>query len=140
VLPSESPSCACGWQTETVSEIVGRIDDVLYALDGRALGRLDIVLKKIEGVLEAQLVQDAPNHLLVNLVPVASRLESVETVLEERLKDLFGAGMLIDFSWVSRIPRTAAGKFRYQVNLMGSESRAPGEPRATDAGAPEAAR
>ncbi len=120
VLSREWPRCACGWHTAAVEQIVGRIDDILYAPDGRALGRLDIVMKKIEHVLEAQLIQDARDHLTVKLVsetgvPVPDAIGPVR----QRLTDYFGADMRLDFEWVDHIPRTAAGKYRYQINKVG---------------------
>ncbi len=120
IILSETPrECACGWQTDTMERVIGRIDDVLYAPDGRALGRLDILMKKIDGVLEAQLVQDEPDHLTVKLVAVEGPVEGVPETLDTRIKELFGAEMRVDCEWVESIARTRAGKFRYQLNLVG---------------------
>lgn len=119
VVPKEPVECACGWQTPTLDLIIGRIDDILYTPDGRALGRLDIVLKKIDGVLESQIVQDEVDHLTINLVAEAGPRPDAEEVIRGRLVDYFGPAMRIDFRWVDHIPRTAAGKFRYQVNRIG---------------------
>ncbi len=115
VLPERRTECPCGWQTDAIETIVGRIDDILYTPDGRALGRLDIVLKKIDGVLESQLVQDEPDHLTINLVAEAGPVPEAEVTIRGRLVDYFGPAMRIDFRWVEKIERTAAGKFRYQV-------------------------
>jgi len=120
VLPARRPRCPCGWETDAIETIVGRIDDVLYTPDGRALGRLDIVLKKIDGVLESQIVQDEPDHLTINLVPEAGPEPDAERTIRERLASYFGPAMRIDFRWVEKIPRTAAGKFRYQVYAVQS--------------------
>jgi phenylacetate-CoA ligase len=119
VLPRESSPCPCGMRTDVVSQIVGRTDDVLYAADGRALGRLDILMKKLDSILEAQLVQDERDHLLVNLVAVDEPDPAIEEEIRARVVNLFGAAMQVDFRWIDRIPRTAAGKFRYQLNLVG---------------------
>ncbi len=119
VLPAEARACACGWETETVDLVVGRIDDVLYTPDGRALGRLDVVMKKIEGAMEAQLVQDAYDHLTVNLVSDGQDPGGTEATLRQRLADLFGPEMKVDVRWVPSIARTSSGKFRYQLNKVG---------------------
>ncbi len=119
VLPHEPQVCACGWQTPTMDQVVGRIDDTLYAPDGRALGRLDIVLKKIDGVLEAQLVQDARDHLTINLVAETSPQRVAEDLIRERIHSYFGAEMRMTFVWMDRIPRTKSGKFRFQLNKVG---------------------
>lgn len=115
VLPEREKACPCGWQTPVMDLIIGRIDDILYAPDGRALGRLDIILKKIDGVLEAQLVQDQRDHLTVNLVPEDEPRPDGEVTIRARLLEMFGPQMRIDFAWVDHIPRTAAGKYRYQI-------------------------
>lgn len=119
VLPREARTCACGWQTDTMNQVIGRIDDTLYTPDGRALGRLDIVLKKIEGVLEAQLVQDERDHLTINLVAEAQPVALAEEVIRQRIQDYFGPAMRTDFVWMDRIPRTSSGKFRFQINKIG---------------------
>jgi phenylacetate-CoA ligase len=119
VLPRETRDCACGWKTPMMKQVIGRIDDTLYTPDGRALGRLDIVLKKVPGVLEAQLVQDARDHLTVNLVPIAGRVEAAESLIRERIQGYFGPDMRLDFAWVEKIARTASGKFRFQINKAG---------------------
>lgn len=115
ILPERAVLCPCGWATPVMDLIIGRIDDILYTPDGRALGRLDIVLKKIEGVLEAQLVQDEGDHLTVNLVAEAGPRPEAEQTIRVRLGEMFGPRMRVDFAWVANIPRTAAGKFRYQI-------------------------
>ncbi|MFN7964651.1 MAG: hypothetical protein U0V87_03070 [Acidobacteriota bacterium] len=119
VLPHEPLVCACGWQTATMDQVIGRIDDTLYAPDGRALGRLDIVLKKVDGVLEAQLVQDARDHLSINLVAETAPQRAAEEIIRERIHSYFGAEMRMTFVWMDRIPRTKSGKFRFQLNKIG---------------------
>lgn len=123
VLSKDSPLCPCGWKSEVVDQIVGRSDDVLYTPDGRAIGNLVIVLAKVEGITEGQLVQDEFNHLTINLVPEREPRIDSELVIRERIGKLFGKEMKVDFRWLDHVPRTSRGKFRYQLNLVKSRCR-----------------
>jgi phenylacetate-coenzyme A ligase PaaK-like adenylate-forming protein len=105
ILSSNPPACACGWETAHVQGIVGRIDDVFYLPDGRALGRLDLVAKGLPGVRESQLVQDEIDHITVRLVALDRPTERTD--------------MRIGFEWRDEIPRSRAGKFRFQINQVG---------------------
>lgn len=118
LLPLEPRPCACGWATDTVDKVIGRTDDVLVTPDGREVGRIDIVFKKTPGVKEAQVVQDAEDHLTVKLVPSGSDFERGRKESLAELQSIFGPAMRIDAERVDEIPRTASGKFRAQLNLV----------------------
>jgi len=51
-----------------ISELVGRVDDILVTPSGRFLGRLDPVFKPLSGIRETQIVQTSLDQLLVKLV------------------------------------------------------------------------
>ncbi|MEZ4655465.1 MAG: hypothetical protein R3E12_18215 [Candidatus Eisenbacteria bacterium] len=119
ILAADAPECACGWQTAQVEGIVGRIDDVFFTPDGRALGRLDLVAKGLPGVRESQLVQDEVDHITVRLVALDGPSEISERTMEERLRGFIGSEMRLSFEWRDEIPRSRAGKFRFQVNEVG---------------------
>jgi phenylacetate-CoA ligase len=118
VLPAHERRCGCGWDTDTVEQIEGRTDDVLYSPDGRAFGRLDIILKAIPGVLESQIVQDAHDHLTINMVGLAGPSREAEEMISQRLRRCFGPVIRLDFNWMPAIPRGPNGKFRYQLNRL----------------------
>jgi phenylacetate-CoA ligase len=123
VLRSEG-TCECGRHFPVVAEVVGRTDDVLFSLDGRPLARLSPIFKGLQSVLEGQIVQDAADHLIVNIVP-SGATDNDETLLRRRLHELFGERMRIDIARQSSIPRTKAGKFRYQVNAIAARGADP---------------
>lgn len=125
ILSRDPSTCACGWETSQVEGIVGRIDDVFYLPDGRPLGRLDLVAKGLPGVRESQLVQDEIDHITVRLVGLEGRSKEAERIAEERLRGFVGLAMRIDFQWLDRIPRSNAGKFRFQINEIGRPESAP---------------
>ncbi len=129
VLATEPPACECGWTTEALLQVVGRIDDVLYTPEGDPIGRLDYVLRGAPGVREGQIVQDAPDHLTVRFVAEGEPNPEAERVVGKKLASIFGPRMRIDYAWVPEIPRERSGKFRYQLNLCEASSpgKAPGE-------------
>lgn len=129
IVFDETPrECPCGWQTDTVTRVIGRVDDVLYTPDGRAMGRLDVVFKKTKGVHEAQIIQDARDHLTVKLVPGGEGFEEGRADTERILQEMFGPDMRIECVRVDEIERTKAGKFRSQLNLVGPPDAASRQP------------
>ena len=115
-LSDRSGDCACGWQTDHLDSIQGRVDDVLYSPEGSPVGRLDPIARNLPGVRECQIVQDDRDHLTVNLVAQAEPNEESEKAVTTRLHAFFTQAMRVDCVWMEEIPRTAAGKFRYQLN------------------------
>lgn len=115
---ASSAQCSCGRNFPVVRDLLGRVDDTLYSFDGRPLGRLDPLFKGLTSVVEGQFVQDEPDHLVVFLVVPDGRAEADIAILGERVRDAFGKAMRIDYRLVEQIPRSNAGKFRFQLNTM----------------------
>jgi phenylacetate-CoA ligase len=109
--------CACGRAFPVLERIEGRTDDVLVTPDGRWIGRLDPIFKGVSSLYETRIVQDRTDHVRIELVPLESfTLHDQETLVHE-LRQRLGPAMQIDVVRVTRIPRTAAGKFPAVVNL-----------------------
>lgn len=107
---SEAP-CACGRTLPTLAAIEGRMDDLVLLPDGRKIGRLDVVFKAGLPIREAQVIQEAIDHLVVRLVPSAEFGEKDAARLRARFREYVGA-MRVDIEQMSAIPRNANGKFR----------------------------
>ncbi|HEX2189570.1 MAG TPA: hypothetical protein VHG51_11760 [Longimicrobiaceae bacterium] len=108
--------CACGRAFPMLDRIEGRRDDVLVTPEGRRVGRLDPIFKAVGSIFEAQIVQDAPDHVRVNVV--GGMTEPEEAALRNELGNRLGPSMRVSFVRVDAIPRTARGKFRSVVNLV----------------------
>jgi phenylacetate-CoA ligase len=119
--------CGCGRAFPVVSEILGRMDDVIITPDGRYVGRLDPAFKGVVGVSEAQIVQESLNHVRVLAVTDERFSRDTETRLIAALRDRLGESMCITFESVARIPREPNGKFRSVVSRIREKS--PGETR-----------
>lgn len=110
--------CSCGSSLPYVEEIAGRDDDLLYLPDGRVVGRMDVALKKMKGLLEAQIVQDKKGEVRVSYVPLASckNVELLEKNLNQHLRRRLGNKLTIKYQRVNGIKRRARGKFRSVIS------------------------
>jgi phenylacetate-CoA ligase len=101
-----------------IGELVGRMDDVVVTPEGRRVGRLDPIFKGLHALLETRIVQDAPDHLRVEVVPVDRLLEEDRRALLDGLSARLGPSMRIDVVTVPSIPRASSGKLRTVVNEL----------------------
>lgn len=124
-------SCSCGRAGETIERIEGRMDEVIVTPEGKMIGRLDPIFKSVASLYETRVVQDAVDHLRVELVASNDFSPEMEHELEAQLRARIGSAMRVDFVRVPAIERTAAGKLRTTVNLVHhrKQSGVPGESR-----------
>jgi phenylacetate-CoA ligase len=115
--------CRCGRPGLSIERIEGRIDDVVVTPEGNMVGRLDPIFKSVASLSETRIVQDAVDHLTVELVASDAFTPAMEHELESQLRARVGTTMRIDFVRVPAIERTARGKLRTTVNLVHRQSR-----------------
>lgn len=120
--PTWDHNCACGRTLPIMGPIEGRTDDVVVTPDGRRLGRLDPIFKADLPVVEAQIIQDRPDHLQVLVVPTGTFEERDRSRLERRVQEHVG-DVAVDVEVVDRIDRGASGKFRAVVSTIGEGRR-----------------
>lgn len=107
--------CPCGRAFPTVERIEGRLDDVLVTPEGRRIGRLDPIFKSVTSLQEARIVQDARDHVRLEVVPDAGFGPAEEATIVQELARRLGPSMRIDVSRVDSIPRAESGKLRMVV-------------------------
>lgn len=112
--------CACGRAFPTLLGIEGRRDDVLITPDGRRIGRLDPIFKAVASLHETRIVQDAADHVRVEMVLTGELARDEEASLRRELANRLGPAMRIDLVRVPELPRTARGKLRAVVNEVGA--------------------
>ena len=110
-------TCECGRTLPILKSIEGRTDDVVITPDGRRIGRLDPVFKADLHIREAQIIQDALDHVLVLYVPDAGFCSQSARDLVMRLRDRLG-DIAITLEPVNAIPRGANGKFRAVISRV----------------------
>ncbi len=113
-------TCDCGRHLPELARIDGRIDDVLYTVDGRAIGRLDPVFKGRLPIREAQIMQESLDCIRVRYVPAPDFKSWAVDSMSERLRDRLGPVQVIA-EQVRAIPRTTRGKFRSVICQIPAE-------------------
>ena len=114
-LPATDEACGCGRTLPLLAAVEGRIDDVLYTRDGRAVGRLDPVFKASLAVREAQIIQESLDEVRLRIVPAAEYTAGAGDSLAGRLRERLGSSIRVIVEPVAEIPRAANGKFRAVV-------------------------
>ncbi|MBI3769540.1 MAG: phenylacetate--CoA ligase family protein [Deltaproteobacteria bacterium] len=121
--------CACGRAFPSITEILGRDDDIVVTPRGDHVGRLDHAYKGLSGIAESQIRQESPSELRVLVVPSTGYNDAVEAQLIANLRSRLG-DMDILVERVSAIPRGRNGKFRAVISTI---PRSPQPSRSTSA-------
>lgn len=123
-LASPEASCACGRSLPQLAFVEGRTDDLLYAPDGRVVGRMDPVFKARLPIREAQIIQEAIDVIRVRYIPADGFTEADGESIAERIRARMGRVTVV-LEAVDDIPRTSNGKFRAVIcNLSPDDRRA----------------
>lgn len=109
--------CACGRGLARLADIATKAEDIIITPDGRFISPsvLTHPFKPFHQLLKSQLIQDAPDHVLVKLVPSATFSDSHRMQLEAGLRLRLGPAMRIDTHIVDDIPPEKSGKFRWVI-------------------------
>src|SRR5690606_953248 len=91
VLASGNSQCSCGREMPIILRVVGRKDDILYVPERGYVGRLDPVFKGRMPILEAQIIQEALDRVIVKLVPAKGWSEQQQAALMENLRAKLGS-------------------------------------------------
>lgn len=110
--------CECELQAPTIARIDGRIESYIVTPDGRQLGRLDFLYKDSMTIEEAQMIQDAPDHVLFRLVRGPGYTADDERLLLEDFRRYAGDVIRVDFEYVPEIRREPNGKFRQIISYV----------------------
>jgi phenylacetate-CoA ligase len=107
--------CPCGRSLPKLRGVEGRRTDFLVTPSGRVLHALSAIyiLRDSPAVREFRVVQDAPDHLQVEVVPTGRFDEAERAALRAQFVPAFGPDLRVSVEARHEIPRTAAGKFRY---------------------------
>jgi phenylacetate-CoA ligase len=115
-----SEHCACGRGLPLLKRIEGRSFDVVECPDGRRVAGTywTIAVRRIPGVLQFQVVQDQPDHLIMRLCTgegwCNDGIKAVESLVEEGC----GTGMRVTCKLVDQIELTKSGKRRLVINQL----------------------
>jgi phenylacetate-CoA ligase len=114
-----SEVCPCGRDCLPVLEqLIGREEDTVILEDGRRVVRLDFLFKNLPGVAEGQIVQEATNQFVINVVPTAAYGPEDVDLIRQRLFTRLDPKLQIDVRDMAEIPREPNGKFRAVISRV----------------------
>ena len=121
--------CACGRTLRVVEEIEGRADDFIVTPDGRSLKDVEEPMDHGIGIAASQYIQDAPDHVYVNILPGPDFLPESLGEVEERLRKHLGAGMRVEIRTVEKLERRSggSGKTPFVISRIGNTAERPGD-------------
>jgi phenylacetate-CoA ligase len=109
-----------GFDMPIFKEIIGRIEDVIYAPDGRRTVRFHGIFTELVGAREAQVIQEAIDRVRVKVVPSPEYSQATAQEIEHRIQTRLTRAMRVIVEPVEQIPRTSSGKLKAVVSLIQS--------------------
>lgn len=115
-LDESGQRCRCQRFFPLVASIHGRSEDVIKLPDGRHIGRLDHIFKGVNGIIEAQIRQDAIDKIDILVVPAIGSKDGMRTAILRNAYQRLGSDVTVNVIAVESIARTRNGKFRGVVS------------------------
>lgn len=112
--------CECGRNYFLVKEIIGRQNDFIKTPDGKVNNHLEHAMDNTPGLIMSQFVQDAPDHIYVNVVTDEKFSEESFSILEKKLRKSLGNQIIIDFREVEQLERNPNGKTSFIISEIGN--------------------
>jgi phenylacetate-CoA ligase len=114
----ETTACVCGRGLGVLSNVTTKAEDIVVTPDGRFISPsvLTHPFKPFDQILKSQIVQDAPDHLEVRIVPSAAFTGAHRLTLEAGLRERVGDAMSIETRLVDAIPSEPSGKYRWVIS------------------------
>jgi phenylacetate-CoA ligase len=111
----------CGRGGLLIAEVQGRVEAYILTPDGRVVGRLDHLFKDSTNVLEAQIVQNKLQEVVLRIARGTGYGAADESAIRDEARGRLGDAVGIVFEYVDRIPRAANGKFSFVVSSLNQE-------------------
>lgn len=111
--------CKCNCGFPVISQIFGRIEDVIVTPENRLVGRLDAAFKFSKNIELSYIHQSNKENIIVNIVPLPNyNYYEDEKPLIEELRKRLGDSINITIKKVENkdIPRTKGGKVRFVLS------------------------
>ncbi len=120
ILESDTPKCPCNRSYPIVREIIGKQCDYIETPDGRFLGAvMSHSIDNGRGVVMSQCIQDALDHVDINLVVDSSYNDDSQQALERDLRKRLGTEIKIDFHLVPQLEKRPGGKTPFILSKIG---------------------
>jgi phenylacetate-CoA ligase len=113
--------CPCGRQLRRVRSIAGKHTDYLETPDGRVLSAvMSHAIDAAGGVVMSQCVQDALDHIVVNVVADDSYSAASQQALIRGLRRRLGPAVALDVVRVDQLEKRPGGKTPFLVSKIGN--------------------
>jgi phenylacetate-CoA ligase len=108
-------ACTCGRNMPVVSEIVGRIEDIVIGKDGREIVRFHGIFVDLPNLIEAQLIQWELDRIEIRIVTTGRWTAEESQLIRKRIVSQLGE-VQIEIVPVTAIPRNQNGKFQAVIS------------------------
>ena len=106
-------------QMVKIDEIIGRVEDIVVANDGRRLVRFHGIFVGIQGLISSQLVQKSYTDFVLRLIVDTTIYDQIESekIMRQRLVSQVGEVKIV-FEYVNTLPAGSNGKIKAVVSLL----------------------
>jgi phenylacetate-CoA ligase len=120
-LPKAQATCPCGRSFPSVDVIEGRKEDFVVTPDGRILQLFEEPMNEGRGIAASQFIQDAADHLTVNILPSSDFDPECLPAVAKELHRRIGPTMSMDFRLVEELERRPgeSGKIPFLISRVG---------------------
>jgi phenylacetate-CoA ligase len=124
VTLAENP-CPCGRALPLLTRIDGRRHPMLHLANARRKSSIGITLglRQVGGVHQFQIVQRAPDHVLLRVVPDQTWDENHAAAMRQVVQNEFESAIRVDVEQMHVIPRPAGGKLKIVLIEMDEHGR-----------------
>ncbi|MDQ7818396.1 MAG: hypothetical protein RDU14_15320 [Melioribacteraceae bacterium] len=118
VTLSLNQNCECGRSGRIIEKIEGRNEDYIETPDGRLVGRLDHLFKHTTEIIEAQIIQNNKNGIILNIVCPSEFRKEQEKILKREIEVRLGNSMNFEINYVNELERTIQGKAKFIISKI----------------------
>lgn len=118
-----SKGCSCGRSMNVMADVTTKAEDIILRLDGTRISPsiLTHSFKPLSNILKSQIIQETKSHIIIKIVRNSSYSDSDSQKLISSLKERIGEDMTVTLEFVSDIPRTKSGKYRWVISNVGNQ-------------------
>jgi len=116
-------NCPCGRGLPLITNVEGRITDMIVAAHGKIITGLFFphLMKEFHEVDRFQVIQEDRENLIIKIVPKDGNSNVRMETMRREIQKVLGQGMQIDFQLVREIPLTPSGKHRVTISKVSYE-------------------
>ncbi len=115
--------CSCGLPFPLLKSVDGRLQDLIYTVDGRQITGLFVtyVMRKFHWIEGYQIVQDSREAILVRLLSQRELRPENTAAVTAKLRERLGENMRIEYERVDELSRRASGKIQLVISSIGED-------------------